>query len=156
MPLFILNLAHNKLPLLGTYGGFMNIKSSSYITFCILILFNSCSSKPVLYPNSKFEAVGEEKAKQDTKACMNKADKFLKSPKAKKMLKSGGAGALLGGVVGGVAGIFTGDIAGSAAQGAAMGGAGGAVAGAMSPDELKQRYVNHCLSKQGYQVLGWD
>ncbi len=134
----------------------MHIKLSTYRTIFILILFSSCASKPVLYPNSKYEAVGEEKAKQDTEACMSKADKFLKSPKAKKMLKSGGAGALLGGVVGGVAGIFTGDIAGSAAQGAAMGGAGGAVAGAMSPDELKQRYVNHCLSKQGYQVLGWE
>lgn len=134
----------------------MLLKLNSYLFISLFILFTGCSSNPVLYPNEKFESVGEEKAKQDTKSCMDKADKFIKSPKAKKMLKSGGAGAFLGGVVGGVAGLFTGDVAGSAAQGAAMGGAGGAVAGALSPDELKQKYVNHCLSKKGYQVLGWD
>ncbi|MFT6068629.1 MAG: hypothetical protein ACJAT2_003727 [Bacteriovoracaceae bacterium] len=134
----------------------MNVKSTSYVYIAVLLACSACASKPVLYPNEKFESVGEDMAKKDTKACMNKADKFLKSPKAKKMLKSGGAGALLGGVVGGVAGIFSGDIAGGAAQGAAMGGAGGAVAGALSPDELKQRYVNQCLSKKGYQVLGWE
>lgn len=134
----------------------MYVKSISYLLFSLVLALSGCSSKPVLYPNEKYESVGEEKAKLDTKTCMDKADKFLKSPKAKKMLKSGGAGALLGGVVGGVAGIFTGDIAGSAAQGAAMGGAGGAVAGALSPDELKQRYVNQCLGKKGYQVLGWE
>lgn len=134
----------------------MLLKLNSYLGLFLILLLAGCSSKPVLYPNEKFESVGEEKAKQDTKVCMDKADRFLKSPKAKKMIKSGGAGAFLGGVVGGVAGIFTGDVAGSAAQGAAMGGAGGAVAGAMSPDELKQKYVNQCLRKKGYQVLGWD
>lgn len=134
----------------------MNIKSATYSSFLFILMASGCSSKPVIYPNQKYESVGEEAAKADTEACLDKADKFLKSPKAKKMLKSGGAGALLGGVVGGVAGLFTGDIAGGAAQGAAMGGAGGAVAGALSPDELKQRYVNQCLSKKGYQVLGWE
>ena len=134
----------------------MNVKSTTYLYFIITMFTVGCASKPVLYPNQKFESVGEKKAKEDTKNCMKKADSFLKSPKAKKMLKSGGAGAVLGGVVGGVAGIFSGNIAGGAAQGAAMGGAGGAVAGALSPDELKQRYVNQCLSKKGYQVLGWD
>jgi outer membrane lipoprotein SlyB len=134
----------------------VNIKSGTYTKMVPLLILISCASKPVLYPNEKFESVGEVNAQEDTEICMKKADKFLKSPKAKKMLKSGGAGALLGGVVGGVAGIFTGNIAGSAAQGAAMGGAGGAVAGALSPDELKQKYVNQCLSKKGYQVLGWE
>ncbi len=134
----------------------MNVKTVGYKHLVILLVFSACASKPVLYPNKKFEAVGPDLAQKDTEACMKKADKFLKSPKAKKMLKSGGAGALLGGVVGGVAGIFSGNIAGGAAQGAAMGGAGGAVAGALSPDELKQRYVNQCLRKKGYQVLGWE
>lgn len=134
----------------------MRIKLGGYITILLLIFISACSSKPVLYPNQKYESVGEEKAQSDVDACMAKADKFIKSSKGKKMLKSGGAGALLGGVVGGVAGIFTGDVAGSAAQGAAMGGAGGAVAGGLSPDELKQKYVNICLSKQGYKVLGWE
>lgn len=134
----------------------MRIKLSGYLILGLVLFISACSSKPVLYPNRKFESVGETKAEADIKLCMDKADKFLKSPKAKKMLKSGGAGALLGGVVGGVAGIFSGDVAGSAAQGAAMGGAGGAVAGALSPDELKHKYVNQCLAKKGYQVLGWD
>lgn len=134
----------------------MYVKSITYAIIGALVLISGCSSKPVLYPNQKFESVGEEKANQDIDACMAKADKFLKSSKGKKMLKSGGAGALIGGVIGAVGGAFSGDIAGGAAQGAAMGGAGGAVAGGLSPDELKQRYVNHCLSKKGYRVLGWD
>lgn len=134
----------------------MNIKSSTYVFTAVILLCGACASKPVLYPNEKFESVGVDKAELDTKTCMDKADKFLKSPKAKKMLKSGGAGAILGGVVGGVAGIFSGNIAGGAAQGAAIGGAGGVVAGALSPDELKKKYVNQCLSKKGYQVLGWE
>jgi outer membrane lipoprotein SlyB len=134
----------------------MEVKTNTYLYMVLILVGSSCASKPVLYPNKKFEASGEEKAKSDTKTCMDKADKFLKSPKAKKMLKSGGAGALIGGVVGGVAGIFSGNIAGGAAQGAAIGGAGGAVAGVLSPDELKQKYVNQCLRKKGYQVLGWE
>lgn len=134
----------------------MRLKLSSYVGLLLLFLLSSCSSRPVLYPNKKYESVGENKAKQDIQSCMGRADKFIDSPKGKKMLKSGGAGAILGGVVGGVAGLFTGDVAGSAAQGAAMGGAGGAVAGALSPDELKEKYVNLCLRKKGYQVLGWE
>lgn len=134
----------------------MLLKLNTYIFFITLLTFVSCSSSPVLYPNKKFEAVGEETAKSDTKKCMTKADKFLKSTKGKKMLKSAGAGAIFGSVIGGVAGIFTGDIAGGVAQGAVMGGAGGAAAGALSPDELKQRYVDRCLQEQGYQILGWD
>ena len=134
----------------------MLLKLNTYVCLIPLLVLFSCSSSPVLYPNQKYESVGEEVAQDDVKTCIDKADKFLKSSKGKKMLKSGGAGAIVGGVIGGVAGLFTGDIAGSAAQGAAMGGAGGAVAGALNPDELKQKYVNHCLNKQGYQVLGWD
>lgn len=126
------------------------------IMFTLLLSLVSCASKPVLYPNSKLKKVGKEAAKADIDKCMDEADEYLESPKAKKMLKSGGAGAFIGGAVGAVKGLITGDVIGSTAEGAAYGGAGGAAAGAISPDQLKRSYVNRCLGKQGYQVLGWD
>lgn len=122
----------------------------------IPFLFAGCSSKPQLYPNEKYKSVGEEAAEQDIKACREEADKFVKSPTGKKMLRGAGTGAVIGGTVGAVFGIFTGNVAGSAVRGAAVGGAGGAASGAMSPNELNQRYVDKCLSDKGYQVLGWD
>lgn len=129
-------------------------------SFCLLIFLGltifSCASRPRLYPNRKLKKVGMDHAQKDIDHCMQESEQFLESDKGKKMLKSGGFGALVGGTVGAVGGLFSGDIMGGAARGAAMGGAGGAVAGGLSPDELKMRYTNRCLSEKGYSVLGWN
>lgn len=122
----------------------------------IILLFVSCASRPVLYPNNKFKKVGQEKADKDIDLCMDDAEKYVKSSKLKQSAKSGGKGAIVGGVIGTVSGLFTGDIIGSLAQGAAIGGAGGAAYGAVSPDQLRRKYVNMCLQKKHYQVVGWD
>lgn len=87
---------------------------------------------------------------------MEQADKYLDSSEGKKLLKSTGFGAAVGGAMGAVTGAFYGNIAEGAARGAAIGGAGGAVSGSLSPNELKQRYVNRCLQEKGYEVIGWD
>lgn len=121
-----------------------------------LFLFVSCASKPVLYPNNAYKKVGKDKADQDIDLCVEDAEKYLASGKAKNVAKGIGAGAILGGAMGAVTGIFRGDIMGGAVQGAAIGGTGGGVAGSLSPDQIKRRYVNECLAKKGYRVIGWD
>lgn len=127
-----------------------------FLTIILLVLCIGCASKPKLYPNSHLKEVGKEASQKDIEQCMDEADKYLESSKGKKIAKSAGAGAVIGGAMGAVSGIFSGNIARGALMGSAIGGAGGAAAGALSPDEIKRRYVNTCLSEKGYQVLGWD
>lgn len=122
----------------------------------ILISLIGCASKPVLYPNSKYEKVGEDIAKKDIQKCIDKADKFLKSSKGKQIVKSAGSGAFVGAAMGVVTGLFFGDVKRAVTSGAAVGGTAGAVGGAISPDQLKMAYTNKCLKDQGYEIVGWD
>lgn len=126
------------------------------ILLILPFLLLSCASHPVLYPNDKYQNVGEESAKTDVQICEKKADKFLKSSKGKQILKSAGSGAAMGGVIGAVTGLFTGDFVRSVVRGGAIGTAAGATAGAITPDRLKQNFTTKCLQDQGYQVIGWD
>jgi uncharacterized protein YcfJ len=130
--------------------------SSIFIIATLSFSLTSCASRPKLYPNAVLKSRGKEASEADINQCLKEADTYLESSEGKKIAKSAGFGAVVGGAVGAVAGVFTGNIARGAAQGAAMGGVGGGVAGAMSPDELKHRYVNQCLSDKGYHVIGWD
>jgi hypothetical protein len=124
-------------------------------TYCLLLLLVGCASKPVLYPNQTFKSRGEDQARADTKLCMDDADRFLKSEKGKAILKDAGRGSIVGGAIGIVTGIFSGDMVGSLGRGAAIGAAAGGAASAVSPDQLKQAYVNRCLAEKGYEVMGW-
>lgn len=126
------------------------------LSLTMLLLVSSCASRPKLYPDATLKARGKTASEADINQCLSEADTYLESSEGKKMAKSAGFGAIVGGAMGAVAGAFVGDISRGAAQGAAMGGVGGGAAGAMSPDELKHRYVNQCLSDKGYRVLGWD
>lgn len=128
-------------------------KTTSLILFIFLF---SCASKPVLYPNKKYKKVGEASATKDVEKCMDDADKFVKSSKGKKILKSAGKGSVVGAAMGAVSGLIFGDLKKAAISGAAIGGVGGGVGQAISPDRLKQSYTNRCLSKKGYEVIGWD
>lgn len=130
-------------------------KSPSFLLI-ILITLSACASKPKLYPNEKLKSVGKEVAQQDIDQCVAEGDMYLETSEAKRITKGAGKGAMVGAAMGAVFGAFTGSLGGSALQGGAVGAAGGGVATAISPDQLKQRYVNHCLSEKGYHVLGWD
>ncbi len=127
-----------------------------YLVPLIFLILTACASKPVLYPNQKFKKVGKELASQDIDQCMKEAEDYLDSPTGKNMAKGAAGGSLIGGAMGAVSGIFKGDIVGGAVRGAAVGGAGGAAAGSLTPDMIKRRYVNSCLQKKGYRILGWD
>jgi outer membrane lipoprotein SlyB len=122
----------------------------------ILLLIASCASKPQLYPNQKLKSVGKEASKKDIDHCMSDAEKYLESSKGKKVAKGAGSGAAIGAAMGGVAGIFSGNVGRGVVRGGAIGAAGGGAAGALTPDQIKQRYVNQCLAEKGYQVIGWD
>ena len=129
------------------------------ILFTIALIISityGCSSKPVLYPNSKLKAVGKTQGQHDVETCLSDPDEYLESPKAKKILGSAGKGAVLGGAIGAVTGVLTGNLGSGLARGAAIGGTAGGVGQAISPDELKRSYVNRCLADKGYQVLGWE
>ena len=121
-----------------------------------IALLNACASTPVLYPNHYYKQVGKSQANEDIKSCEHSADEYLKSPQAKKILRSSAKGSVFGAIWGFIWGIFTGDLWLSTAIGAAGGAATGAAAGAMSPDELKRHYIDKCLADKGYQVIGWD
>jgi outer membrane lipoprotein SlyB len=131
------------------------LTSIASLTLTLFIL-SSCASRPKLYPNETLKSKGKVASEKEIDACMKDADEYVESGEGKKIAKSAGFGAMVGGAIGAVGGAFTGNIARGAAQGAAMGGAGGAVGGALTPDQLKHRYVNKCLADKGYEVLGWD
>lgn len=126
------------------------------LLLAVLFLFTSCASRPKLYPNDTLKTKGKVASEADIDQCIKDAETYLDSSEGKKIAKSAGFGAMVGGAMGAVAGAFTGDIGGGLAQGAAIGGGGGAVSGALSPDEIKRRYVNQCLADKGYHVIGWD
>jgi uncharacterized membrane protein len=121
-----------------------------------LFVLVSCASRPQLYPNQKLKAVGQDAAKKDVNQCIADADTYLKSSKGKQAAKGAGAGAAIGAAMGAVGGLFTGNMGSGLVRGGAIGAAGGGTAGALSPDQIKQRYVNQCLADKGYQVIGWD
>lgn len=126
------------------------------VSFLCLFMFVNCASKPQLYPNQKLKSVGKEAAKKDVDRCIAEADEYLESSKGKKVARGAGGGAAIGAAIGGVAGMFTGNFGKGLVRGGAMGAAGGGTAAAISPDQIKKRYVNQCLTEKGYQVLGWD
>lgn len=122
----------------------------------VMLSFASCSSKPKLYPNQKLKSAGKEVADKDIKQCMADADAYLETDEAKRITKGAGKGAAVGAAMGAVWGAFGGSMGRGAIRGGAVGAAGGAAGTAISPDTLKQRYVNQCLGEKGYQVIGWD
>lgn len=121
-----------------------------------LVVLVGCSSKPKLYPNEKYKTEGKKAAEVEINRCIEDADAYLESSKGKQVAKGAGAGAAIGAAMGAVGGLFTGNLGGGLVRGGAIGAAGGGTAGAISPDQLKRRYVNHCLAEKGYEVIGWD
>lgn len=124
-------------------------------TLTFAVTFAGCASSPKLYPNAKYKTVGKDAAEADVKVCQQEADDYV-GGKGGKVAKSAGTGAAIGAAVGGVAGLFGGNFGTGLLEGAAIGGAAGATGEALTPDQMKQQYVNRCLAGKGYEVLGWD
>ncbi len=128
------------------------------------LLLSSCASyRPVLDENSKYKKVGEARAERDIDMCLSKADSYLEKHKSGRMKNAAIRGAGQGAVIGGVVGLLSGGRGDTALGGAVLGAGVGAAGGALGestkdkwkPDELKQRYVQSCLARKNYAVIGW-
>ena len=134
------------------------------LIFCVvvgsLVVGCAATAKPDFYPNEHFQNVGSVQADVDRKYCLALADNYVKEPND--YLEMGKSG-----VAGGVAGAGTGALAGAIMKGAvgrstAAGAAVGAIV-AIASESVKQsgrtpsyeRFVEHCLQKKDYEVIGW-
>jgi outer membrane lipoprotein SlyB len=149
----------------------MNTRVLSYLLVVLGVLSGcastgagSSSAKPVFYPNTKLDAVGQDRANQDAEACISQARTAGLSPEEKDNAVAHGAekGAAVGGVAAAVGALVRGKgvdgVIERGAQGAAIGGSAGAVAGAFrdKPSTTYRHYVQRCLKDKGYEVIGWN
>ena len=120
-------------------------------------LLVSCATKPVIVPSEKLEQSGGAAPQADIDACLAEAKQAVESGRAQEVAKNTATGAAVGGAVGAATGAVLGQ--GRGAGAGAAGGAAGAFVRSMlrwrDPDPIEKNYVNRCLRKRGYDVLGW-
>ena len=121
----------------------------------------SAEKRPVLYPNSHLESVGNAQAQQDIDACMHRAEASGISPTGNsKVLENGAQGAAVGGAAAAAGtAVRGGPVLRNATAGAAAGGAAGAVHGAFKGNVTNptfKNFVSRCLRDSGYSVIGWQ
>lgn len=127
----------------------------------LLISSLACAAqRPVLYPNERLEAVGTAAAQQDIDDCLKRAAAAGYESKTEgKVAGSTAGGAGVGAAVGAAAGAAVGRPGPGAAMGAAGGGTAGLIRGLFHSrdlDPVQRRFVEQCLQKKGYQVIGWQ
>lgn len=135
----------------------------SFLALIVSVLSGCASYRPILDEDDTYTSAGEARAERDIDTCMTKADSYLKKHKGDRMAKEAGRGAVGGAIVGGALGLVMGGNVASTAVGAGVGAAGGAAIGAggvaakdnLSPDQVKQNYVERCLNRKSYTVIGW-
>jgi outer membrane lipoprotein SlyB len=125
---------------------------------------SGASARPVLYANATLNKAGDARARQDTEACLAKAQGAGLTPleKTNEAGQRAGKGAATGAVAGAVGALITGGgldgAMRSGAGGALIGASVGAVSGAMTerPSATYRSYVQRCLADMGYEVIGWN
>lgn len=129
----------------------------------LVLTMTACAGRhktPDFYPNEKLQHEGRADAEAASLKCMSLADQYVEHPdRFKEALKTG----LKGGVVGAGTGAVGGAIFGEAGRGTGAGAAIGGILGVLkSLDETGQhsptyeRFVERCLQKEGYEVVGWS
>jgi hypothetical protein len=134
------------------------------ISLFALLALVSCSYRPILDPNQRYRDVGKEQADVDINVCLADADEYLKQYKMAKIAKETGRKAAIGAGIGAVTNAISKGNLQSTLAGGLIGAGVGAIVGAafsagedkITPDQIKQRYVNNCLASKGYNVLGWQ
>jgi outer membrane lipoprotein SlyB len=134
-----------------------------FLTLVIALAVEGCAStRPVLYPNEHFNAVGSEAAERDIASCMDLAasagaDSDGSDAGQAAARTAGGA------AVGAASGAVGGAVVGAAGSGAAIGAASGATAGLLhwifskpKRSPAFENFVNRCLQERGYETVGWD
>ena len=126
----------------------------------IMLCIVGCGTKkPVLYPNTHLQIVGQDQAQFDIDDCCTRADAYVKSGAGSQTAKD----AVMAGTVGGATGAAAGAVWGSAGKGAAAGAAAGVTAAvtrgffrAKEPSPVYKSFVNRCLQEKGYSIIGWQ
>ncbi len=115
---------------------------------------------PDLYPNAKLNNTARGQIHADVSHCMSLADEYIKQPnKYGEMAKEGLIGGAVGAGTGAIAGTITGNAGRGTGAGAAVGGILGVLHAASKMNDRSpsyQRFVEHCLQKQGYEIIGWS
>ena len=134
------------------------MKRLVYIVIMLCVV--GCGTKkPVLYPDTHLQAVGQDQAQFDINDCSAQADAYVKSGAGSQMAND----AVVAGTVGGATGAAAGAVWGSAGKGAAAGAAAGVTAAvtrglfrAKEPSPVYKGFVNRCLQEKGYSIIGWQ
>jgi outer membrane lipoprotein SlyB len=137
--------------------------SKGIMSAALLAAIAGCTSqRPVLYPNAKYNQVGEAAARQDIDDCLRLAEQAgAAQGGGNRAAKAGVEGAAAGFVTGAVAGaivggnVFTAAVAGAAVIAGAAAGTHSAIH-ADEPSDLRKNFVQRCLSEGGYDVIGWQ
>ncbi len=115
---------------------------------------------PDLYPNAKLAETPRGQVQGDVNHCMALADEYIKQPnRYTDIAKQGLIGGALGAGTGAVAGVITGETGRGTGAGAAVGGILGVLKGMSEMNERSpsyERFVEHCLQKEGYEIVGWS
>jgi OmpA family protein len=128
----------------------------------VVIFLSACAApKPILYPNSHYQQVGEAGAEQDIAECSEMAKNAGAKPSQGKTGQVAGSMAV-GGAIGSAAGAVGGAIVGRPGRGAMIGAASGATAGFLRglfrkspPSEAYKQFVSRCLKEREYDPVGW-
>jgi outer membrane lipoprotein SlyB len=127
-----------------------------------LAMAGCATTRPILYPNEHFNAVGSAAADRDIARCMELA------ASAGADAAGSGAGQAAtrtagGAAVGAATGAVGGAAVGSAGSGSAVGAASGATAGLLhwlfskpQRSPVFENFVNRCLQERGYEPVGWN
>ncbi len=133
------------------------------ILISIVVCFQiaACASpRPVLYPNTYLNKVGQNQANQDITECQRIAESYVSSSNmGKNIAKNTAAGAGVGAASGAVGGAIRGSAGSGAAVGAAAGATAGLLHGLFRNDQSNPAYKNfvgRCLRDRGYELTGWN
>ncbi len=116
---------------------------------------------PNIYPNAYSQQMGPARMEADKQDCMAMATEYAEHKSDyTETAKAGAIGVGVGAGTGALAGVITkGKVGRTTAAGAAIGGVLGVVKGLSDrnqPNPSYQQFVNHCLERKGYEVMGWN
>jgi outer membrane lipoprotein SlyB len=144
------------------YGGFMRkVVLSLIVVSCSACASMTTPKTPDLYPNAKLSQTPGGQVQADVNTCLALGDEYVKQPnKYGDVAKQGVIGGAVGAGTGALAGTITGNNVGRATgAGAAVGGVIGVLKGMSEMNERSpsyERFVEHCLQKKGYEIVGWS
>jgi len=137
----------------------MKMKKTAWLLLALAALAGCAEKRPVLYPNTHLQQVGNEAAQRDIDECLRYArEGGADADTGTEVAKDTAGGAIIGGALG----TATGAVLGSVGRGAAAGAAGGAAVGLTrgilqsgDPDPVLKNFVDRCLRDKGYDPIGW-